>query len=114
MWAGLRYSSKTPAKIVFWGPKLGKNAGGREGFSAEEPAPTTQKIKNPVMLFGIFGILGPIASLQHSMPFSTFGLVLGLCFGALGCQRVGGSTPPWASGFGWWVGWPVCWMLAKY
>ena len=22
--------------------------------------------------------------------------------------------PPWASGFGWWVGWPVCWMLVKY
>ena len=59
------------------------------------------------MLFGIFGILSPIASLQHSMPFSIFGLVLGLCFGALGCQRVGGSTPPlglWV----WLVGWLAC------
>ena len=24
------------------------------------------------------------------------------------------QPPPWASGFGWWVGWPVCWMLVKY
>ena len=61
-------------------------------------SPNHRKIKNPIMLVGIFGILGPRANPQHIRLIWIFGLVLGLCFGALGCQRVGGSTPSWASG----------------
>ena len=116
MWAGRRpaHILVKPLPNLFLGAqKKGKNCRGKGRVQCWRASPNHRKIKNPIMLFGIFGNESPKANPQTYKANLNIWSGVGALLWGLGLPKGWWLNSPlglWV----WLVGWLVCWMLAEY